>query len=87
MTGTTIQLNKKTKEELFHLKNRIEKRLGRSISYNDLIKLLLKNNKNAIIKQNLREFQKFKGILSKKTQKILRNERKIDLRKEEYEQK
>ena len=85
MTGTTIQLNKKTKEELFHLKNRIEKRLGRSISYNDLIKLLLKNNKNAIMRQNLKEFQKFKGILSKKTQKILRDERKIDLRKEEHE--
>ncbi|MFX1295419.1 MAG: hypothetical protein ACFFD2_11295 [Promethearchaeota archaeon] len=85
MTSTTIQVDKKTKEELFLLKNQIEKKLGKAINYNDLLRIFLENNKNAILKKNLKDFRKFKGILPQNTIKIFKNERKIDVRTKEHE--
>lgn len=78
-------MDKKTKEELFLLKNQIEKKLGKAINYNDLLRIFLENNKNAILKKNLKDFRKFKGILPQNTIKIFKNERKIDVRTKEHE--
>lgn len=80
---TTIQLDKKVKDELFYLKNKIEKKLGKSINYNELIRILLQNNKVFQMSNNLKEFRKFKGILSKKVLDTFQVERKFDLESEE----
>ena len=85
MPSTTIQLDQKIKDELFLLKNQIEKRLGRSISYNELIRILLENNKASLLRRNLKEFQKFRGIISRDSIKTFQKERKIDSKAEEYE--
>jgi hypothetical protein len=83
MNITTIQLDRKVKDELFFLKNKIEKKLGKSINYNELIRILLQNNKVFPISNNLKEFRKFKGILSKKVLDTFQVERKLDLESEE----
>ena len=80
---TTIQLDKKVKDELFYLKNKIEKKLGKSINYNELIRILLQNNKVFPMSNNLKEFRKFRGILSKKVLDNFQLERKFDLESEE----
>lgn len=85
MTSTTIQLDQKIKDELFLLKNQIEKKLGRSISYNELINMLLENNKASLLRRNLKEFQKLRGIISRDSIKTFQKERKIDSKAEEYE--
>ncbi len=85
MTSTTIQLDQKIKDELFLLKNQIEKKLGRSISYNELISMLLENNKASLLRRNLKEFQKLRGIISRDSIKTFQKERKIDSKAEEYE--
>lgn len=39
--STTIQIKKETKEALFNIKNRLERELGRRLSYDEVIEYLL----------------------------------------------
>ena len=65
---STIQINDDTKRKLFQIKLRLEKEKGSSISYNELINFLLKNQSTMVFKrENLREFRKLRGILPKST--------------------
>lgn len=63
--ATTIQLNEETKKKLFLEKNRLEKELGRSISYDDVIQHLLSRKGNMIPVRTLKELQ---GTLEKEAQ-------------------
>ncbi|MHA1231862.1 MAG: hypothetical protein ACTSRP_27675 [Candidatus Helarchaeota archaeon] len=67
------------------LKNEIEKKLGKPISYNELIKMLLESNKEKLLRNDLGKFKKFKGILSQDIIQVFRNERKIDKIREDNE--
>ena len=42
MTNTTIQIKQETKDALVQLKTQLEKSLGRSLAFNDVILHLLK---------------------------------------------
>ena len=43
--STTIQIDTETKASLFNLKNEIEKEMGKKITYNDVILILMKKQK------------------------------------------
>jgi hypothetical protein len=65
---TTIQIDDDTKRKLFQIKLKLEKEKGSSISYNELIKILLKDQSAPMSKrENLREFRKLRGVLPKST--------------------
>jgi hypothetical protein len=73
---STIQVDTETKQALFHLKSQIESESGKALSYNDVIKLLLKANETRP-KRNLKEFKKFRGIIENAIS-IMEDGRKID---------
>ena len=83
MEVTTIQVDKHIKGELFRLKNRFEHETKKSVSYNDIIKYLLKNNSSIIVRRNLEGFRDLKGILTADVDLEYRTEKQKDLEHEE----
>ncbi len=81
---STIQIDDDTKRKLFQIKLKLEKEKGSSISYNELINLLLKNQSTMCFKrENLREFRRLKGILPKSVLKEYLIEHEEERKKEE----
>jgi len=77
--ATTIQIDEEIKRELFLLKNELERDLARSLTYNELIRILLdRNKKRQENPKKWQEFRKLKGSLSKDSIEILNSERAID---------
>jgi hypothetical protein len=84
--ATTIQIDEKTKQELFFLKNELEKNLARSLTYNEILQILLEKYRIiSNVKHSWAEFRSLKGSISKDSLEILRKGRKIDKKAEEYE--
>lgn len=79
---TTIQISENTKEKLFSLINKLEKKWKRRVTYDEAIKFLLKNRKVIINREDFIEnMEPFEGIFNKGEAKELYNE----LRKKERE--
>ncbi|MHA1205692.1 MAG: hypothetical protein K9W45_04295 [Candidatus Heimdallarchaeum aukensis] len=71
--STTIQIKKETKEALFNIKNRLERELGRRLSYDEVIEYLLEKNESTFPKKVLSEFA---GTLETEAKEIYANLRK-----------
>ena len=81
---STIQLSDLTKQKLFHYKLDLEKEKGKSISYNDIIEILLKTpQKSQERRENLHNFKKYSGFLKKEALEIYYGEKRKDLEREE----
>lgn len=79
---TTIQISEETKKKLFLVMNKLEKKWGRRVTYDEAIKFLFQEEKNIIDKvQFLKNIKKYQGILKPGEGKDLFKE----LRKESYE--
>lgn len=81
---TTIQIDDNTKKKLFKIKLKLEEQKGSGISYNEIIKYLINNQKKPLIdKRNLEEFRSLEGILPKGTLNVYLKEKRKDLEREE----
>lgn len=61
---TTIQISADVQQKLFQLINKIEKELGRRITYNEAIQYLLDGQKAKLDKKEfIRNLEKFRGTL------------------------
>ncbi|MFW5895475.1 MAG: hypothetical protein ACOCT9_01895 [archaeon] len=81
---TTIQIDDTIKKKLFQIKLKIEQEKGSSITYNEIIDYLIKNQATNILrKKNLEKIREFKGILPKGTLSELLEERERELIQEE----
>ncbi len=81
---STIQIDDDTKKKLFQIKLKLGKEKGSSISYNELINFLLKNQSTVCFKrENLREFRRLKVILPKSVLKEYLIEHEEERKKEE----
>ena len=67
--ATTIQIKEETKKALFLEKNRLEKEVGRSLTYDEVIEHLLSRRSPGIPKKTLEELQ---GILGKEAKEVYR---------------
>ncbi|HME52801.1 MAG TPA: hypothetical protein VKM55_11330 [Candidatus Lokiarchaeia archaeon] len=81
--STTIPIDKPTKTRLFLLKSRIEQQEGRSISYTELLQILIRNMELSHAPKHLSDFRKFQGILPKDSIEMFEKERALDLQAEE----
>ncbi len=81
---TTIQIDDKIKKKLFKIKLKLEEEKGSAVTYNEIIKYLIKHQKiNLIRKKNMKEFRRFEGILPESALKDYLTEKKKDLEREE----
>ncbi|MCE7742233.1 MAG: hypothetical protein GOP50_07210 [Candidatus Heimdallarchaeota archaeon] len=67
--ATTIQIKEETKKALFLEKNRLEKEVGRSLTYDEVIEHLLSRTSTVIPKKTLEDLQ---GILGKEAKEVYR---------------
>ena len=83
---TTIQIDDDTKKILFKIKLKLESKKESAITYNELIRYLLKNQKKTLLeKKSLKEFRKFEGMLSESAvEEYWLNKRK-ELKREEQQ--
>jgi len=65
---TTIQISKKTRDRLIQVINDSQKKIGRSISYDEVIEIILKQYES--VNLALKNFKEDFGILKGKTEKI-----------------
>jgi hypothetical protein len=74
--STTIQIDKHTKKELFQLKSELEFELGRSVTYNEIIQMLVdEKKKRKTQKNNNYLLRQLKGILPNKALNDYRSEK------------
>jgi len=84
MASTTIQISKKIKNKLFELINRLEKKWGRRITYDEAIEFLLEEKVTKVNKEEfLNNIKKFQGILKGEGRSLLIESRRVDLEREE----
>lgn len=84
MATTTIQISKKIKNKLFELINRLEKKWGRRITYDEAIEFLLEEKVTKINKEEfIKNIKKFQGILKGEGRSLLIESRRVDLEREE----
>jgi len=84
MASTTIQISKKIKNKLFELINRLEKKWGRRITYDEAIEFLLEEKVTKVNKEEfLNNIKKFQGILKGEGRSLLKESRRVDLEREE----
>ena len=84
MASTTIQISKKIKNKLFELINRLEKKWGRRITYDEAIEFLLEEKVTKVNKEEfLNNIKKFQGILKGEGRSLLTESRRVDLEREE----
>lgn len=83
MEVTTIQIEKEVKHELFALKNHLEKITNTSMTYNDLIRYLLKKTKILEERSNLATLKSLRGILPSNKSDQYQKEKLKDLEHEE----
>lgn len=69
IVATTIQIKEETKKALFLEKNRLEKEVGRSLTYDEVIEHLLSKTSTVIPKKTLEDLQ---GILGKEAKEVYR---------------
>lgn len=74
--ATTIQIKEETKKALFLEKNRLEKEVGRSLTYDEVIEHLLSRSSPVIPKKTLEELQGILGKEAKEAYRELREEYK-----------
>jgi len=76
---TTIQIDEKTKMELFLIKNELERKMSKSLSYNELLQIILETYRIANKRsKSWNNFKNLQGIIPKDSIEILKKERKID---------
>ncbi len=81
---TTIQIDEETKKKLFQIKLKLEEKKGSAVSYNEILKFLLNNQKiNLIRKKNMKEFRRFEGILPESALEEYLRDKKMELEREE----
>lgn len=82
--ATTIQISKKTKKKLFMVINRLEKQLGRRVTYDEAINFLVKEERVDLNKLDfIKHIKKYQGILKPgEGKRLLRELRKIDYERE-----
>lgn len=85
MASTTIQISEKTKSKLFEIINKLEKRWGRRITYDEAIEFLIKEKVSKTKKEEfLNNIKKFQGILEPtEGASILKDLRRKELEHEE----
>jgi hypothetical protein len=83
MTNATIQIKQETKDALVQLKTRLEKSLGRSLSFNDIILHLLKTRASFSDRHNLESLRELRGLLGSEDADAYRQEKLHDLAREE----
>jgi len=84
MASTTIQISKKIKNKLFELINKLEKKWGRRITYDEAIEFLFEEKVTKINKEEfLNNIKKFQGILKGEGRSLLKESRRVDLEREE----
>ena len=84
MASTTIQISKKIKKKLFELINRLEKKWGRRITYDEAIEFLLEEKVTKVNKEEfLKNIKKFQGIHKGEGRSLLIESRRVDLEREE----
>jgi hypothetical protein len=80
--STTIQISEKTRDRLFQVINKLEKKVGKRLSYNDAIEYLLELQESEIDKKELlTNIRKYMGVLEEGEGKKLLKE----LRREEFD--
>jgi len=85
MATTTIQISKKIKNRLFELINKLEKKWGRRITYDEAIEFLLEEKVTKVNKEEfLNNIKKFQGILkSGEGKSLLKELRSVEFEREE----
>ena len=74
IVATTIQIKEETKKALFLEKNRLERELGHTLTYDQVIEYLLSRKTQQIPKKNLEELQGILGNDAKLIYEELRKE-------------
>ncbi|TFG23648.1 MAG: hypothetical protein EU529_06820 [Promethearchaeota archaeon] len=85
MANTTIQISERTKNKLFELINKLEKKWGRRVTYDEAIEFLVKEKGYEVKKENfLNNIKQFQGILKpKEGTSIFKEMRRNELDREE----
>ena len=85
MATTTIQISVQTKNKLFALMNKLEKKLGKRITYDEAIEFLIKEKVTIVNREEfLNHIKKFQGILKPgEGSKLLKELRDKGLEREE----
>ena len=84
--ATTIQVSEDVRRRLFSYINEKEKELGRRLSYNDAIKLLLEGQSGKMAKKDfMNHVAQFEGILDISDARSSRNkEKSMELRRDQH---
>lgn len=81
---TTIQIDDNIKKKLFKIKLKLEEQKGSSVTYNEIIDFLIKNQRISLIKKrNMKDFRRFEGILPEPVMDEYLAEKKKELEREE----
>ena len=85
MASTTIQISEKTKSKLFAIINKLEKKWGRRVTYDEAIELLIEERLIQVDKKDfLNNLKKFQGILApEEGTSLLKELRREELEREE----
>ena len=85
MTTTTIQISEKTRSKLFKIINKLEKRLGHRVTYDEAIEFLIKEKVTNVSKEEfLNNLKQFQGILKPgEGMSLLKELRREELEREE----
>jgi CRISPR/Cas system CSM-associated protein Csm2 small subunit len=84
MANTSVQISKKIKNKLFELLNRLEKKWGRRITFDEAIEFLLEEKVTKVNKEEfLNNIKRFQGILKGEARSLLIESRRVDLEREE----
>ena len=74
----TIQIEEETRKALFLEKNRLEKEVGRSLTYDEVIEHLLSRRSPVVPKKTLEELHGILGREAKESYRELRDEYKTN---------
>ncbi|MHA1232694.1 MAG: hypothetical protein ACTSRH_12080 [Promethearchaeota archaeon] len=82
---TTIQISEETKKRLFFIINKLERKCGKRITYDEAIKYLLEENEEKFDKDEFIEnMKKFKGVLKpEEGKKLLKELREKEIEREQ----
>ena len=79
---TTIKISEANRTRLFTIKNQLEKEMKASLSYNDIVEILLNKLQNIETRQFIDDLTSLKGILTLEDKEYYTRMREVDKKRE-----
>jgi len=79
---TTIKISEANRTRLFTIKNQLEKEMKASLSYNDIVEILLNKLQNIETRQFIDDLTSLRGILTLEDKEYYTRMREVDKKRE-----